>query len=110
MQPIQIIGVKKLDESEIQIINKLASEYYGKIARNFKEEVSLIIHIKTHNITGKRKKYGIHVRVNSPSFFLESTNAVDWDLARTLHKAFNSVEREILHKLHSDTSYKKSYE
>ena len=35
----------------------------------------------------------------APTQTFESTHAADWDLARTLHKAFKNIEHEIEHKL-----------
>jgi len=110
MEPIQIVGIKELDDQETSIINKLSNEYYEKISRSLKGETSIVIHIKTHKTTGKRKKYDLRIRVNNPSVLFESGSTTDWDLPRTLHKAFKDVERGIQHKLRTDSSYRKSYE
>jgi len=47
----------------------------------------------------KRKKFSIKVRVMAPTHVFESKHASDWDLARTLHKAFKNIEHEIEHRL-----------
>ncbi len=110
MEPIQIKGIKELDETEISILNKLANEYYEKIIRGLKGETSIIIHVKTHRKKGARKKYDLDISVKNPSISFTSSNTTDWDLARTLHKSFNDIKRGIQHRLRTDSSYKKSYE
>lgn len=109
MEPIQIIGVKELDEFELPLVNKLANEYYQKIQRELQNVTSVVIHIKSYEKEGKRKKYSIHVRVIAPTRIFESSKAQDWDLARTLHKAFRDIERELQHKLHTDDQRPKRY-
>lgn len=109
MEPIQIIGIKELDEFELPLVNKLANEYYQKIQRELQNVTSVVIHVKCYEKEGKRKKYSIHVRVIAPTRIFESSKAQDWDLARTLHKAFRDIERELQHKLHTDDQHKKPY-
>ncbi len=107
IEPIQIVGIKELDEPDKDIVNKLANEYFVKIKRKLKNFTSLLIHIKCSNKDGKKKMYSINARVTAPTRMFESTKAADWDLARTLHKAFKDLEREIEHKLHTDDQHDK---
>ena len=101
MEPIQVVGIGLLDEQEKSIANKLVNEYYQKISRELKNTVSVTIHIKTHTKGGKRKKFDVRVKVSAPTRIFESQES-DWDLARTLHKVFKNMERQIKHRLHSD--------
>lgn len=94
---IQFIGVKDLKPEEQEMVKILSAEYYGKIKRSLKNLTSMAIHIKTHHNEGTKKKFSIHVRVIAPTRMIESDKASDWDLARTLHKAFKNIEREIEH-------------
>jgi len=99
---IQFIGVKKLPPEDQALVHALSTEYYPKIKRSLKNLTSLAVHVKEYKKAGRRHKYSIHVRVLAPTQIFESTKAADWDLRRTLHKAFKDVEREIQHQLHTD--------
>lgn len=98
MEPIQIIGIDELKEEEKEIVNVLANDYYGKIQRVLKNEISIKVHIKQHSKTGKRHKSDIRVKVVAPTKTFESQEA-DWDLARTLHRVFKNIERQLEHKI-----------
>lgn len=106
MEEIRFTGLKELDEKERGVVNKLSAEYHEKIKRAIKNITSLHILIKIHKKTGNRKKYDVHVTVVAPTRAIES-KAADWDLARTLHMVFNRIEKEIQHRFHSDTSFRK---
>lgn len=110
MDAIQFIGLTELDPDEQHVVQDLATEYYDKVQRSVKEVTSLVIHIKQHAKGGARKKYSVHIRVDAPSFVFESTKANDWDLAKTVHKAFQDVENGIKHKFHTEKGYKRPYE
>jgi len=99
MEQIKIIGIKELDDSEVGTVNRLAGEYYGKIQRAIKNVTSVVMHVKTYNVTGKRKQYEIKVKVMAPTKSFDS-KAVDWELAKALHLAFNKIERMIEHRFH----------
>ncbi len=99
MEQIKIIGIKELNDNEVETVNRLAKEYYNKIQRAIKNITSLVIHVKTYNITGKRKQYEINVKVVAPTKSFDS-KAVEWDLAKALHMALGKVERMIEHKFH----------
>ncbi len=96
---IQFIGVNDLSEEEQAIVNALSTEYYQKIKVALKNLTSMAVHIKMHKKEGSKKKFSIKVRVMAPTHVFESKHAVDWDLARTVHKAFKNIEHEIEHKL-----------
>lgn len=99
---IQFVGVKKLPAEDQARVHALSTEYHFTIQRQLKNLTSLIIHVKEYKKEGKRHKYSIHVRAVAPTQIFESTKAADWDLSRTLHKAFKDLEREIQHQLHTD--------
>jgi len=107
MEPIQIVGIKDLDDMEIEAVNRIANRYYGKIQREIKKINSLVIHIKSYEKQGRERKYSIHVRVIAPSRIFVSTKAHDWDLDKALHMSFRDVIREIQHRLHTDDQHKK---
>lgn len=108
MEPIQVVGIELLSEQEKTIANKLINEYYQKIVRELKNITSITVHLKAHTKGGKKKKFDVRVKASAPTRIFESQES-DWDLARTLHRVFKNMEREIQHKLHSDNQYNKSY-
>lgn len=105
MEAIQYIGIDQLDDTEKQVLDKLSAEYYEKIQRMLKNETSIVIHVKEYEKQGSRKKYSLHVRAIAPTVIFESSNASDWDLARTLHKAFNDIEKQIEHRFKPNKNY-----
>ena len=124
MVPIQYIGVDQLTTDERIVLDKLSAEYYDKIERSLKNLTTIIVHIKEYKKEAapekkeergfygkklKRKKYDIHIKVVAPTRIFEEKHAADWDFARTLHKAFKNIEREIQHKLHTDNQRNKAY-
>lgn len=108
MEPIQITGIDEISEEDIDIVNTLANEYYAKIKRSLKNIVSIKLHVKQHSKTGNKHKSDIRVKVISPTRIFEAQES-DWDLARTLHKVFKNIEREIQHKLKTDDQRNKAY-
>ena len=109
MEPIQIIGIKDLDEMEVESVNRIANRYYGKIQREIKHIVSLVVHIKSYEKEGRQRKYAIHVKVIAPTRMFTSTKGIDWNLEKALHKSFEEVEKIIQHSLHTDNQHQKSY-
>ncbi|MAH02021.1 MAG: hypothetical protein QF798_02265 [Candidatus Woesearchaeota archaeon] len=107
MEPIQITGIKDLDEMEIESVNRLANRYYSKIQREIKNITSLTVHIKSYEKQGREKKYSVHVKVIAPTRIFVSTKTSDWDLEKALHKSFRDVIREMQHSLHTDDQHKK---
>jgi len=98
MEPIQIKGIDELNDEEKNLVNTLANEYYGKIQRELKNATSISLHVKQHSKTGNRHKSDIRIKVIAPTKIFEAQES-DWDLARTLHKVFNNIERQIEHRI-----------
>lgn len=103
MEEIQYIGADVLDETEKSDLEKLSAEYYDKIKRALNNITSLKIHIKKHTKGGKGK-FSVHASANAPTKIFEAS-ASDWDFARTLHMAFNEIEKQIEHAFHDDTKF-----
>ena len=109
MKTLDKIKLKRNNLSRKEIIIKadgLKRTYdNGKIKTYLHNLTSVAVHIKTQKDEAdkgkekKRKKFSIKVRVLAPTHVFESKHASDWDLARTLHKAFKNIEHEIEHKL-----------
>ncbi|MEK6949092.1 MAG: hypothetical protein AABX34_02645 [Nanoarchaeota archaeon] len=109
MKQIQIIGIKELDEMELEAVNRIADKGYDKIKRELKNEVSITVHVKSHNKQGSQRKYSVHVKVMAPTRIFTSTHAVDWNLETALHKSFEEVAKMIQHAFHTDNQHKKTY-
>ena len=94
-------GIDALNEEERRIADKVSKHHYPKIQRGIKNITSLVVHIKTHKdgkeTAGQQKMFSVHIHVNAPTKSIKSSKAHDWDLARSLHKAFNDVQRQISH-------------
>jgi len=94
---IQIKGMDEIEsEEERELIKTLSNEYYPKIQRCLRNITSISLHVKQHSKGGKRKKSDIRVKVISPTRMFGAQES-DWDLARTLHRVFKNVIREIEH-------------
>ncbi|MBW3011654.1 hypothetical protein KY311_00570 [Candidatus Woesearchaeota archaeon] len=106
---IQFVGLNDLKEDEQEIVKKLSSEYHDKIQRAMETPTSLVVTIKLHNTEGKRKKFSIKVKTLAAKRTVETKHAADWDLERTLHKAFKNMERLVLHEFRADSQHKKTY-
>lgn len=97
MEPIQIIGMDEIeDDIDRETVNKIINIYYGKIQRSLKNVTSVSLHVKAHSKGGKAKKWDLRVKVIAPTKVFESQES-DWELARTLHRVFKNIEREIEH-------------
>lgn len=104
MEDMEILfnGIDALNEDERRIADKVSKHHYPKIQRGIKNITSLVVHIKTQRESKEssrqqQKMFSVHVHVNAPTKTIRSSKADDWDLARSLHKAFNDVRRQIGH-------------
>ena len=109
MEAIQIIGIKDLDEMEIESVNRISNRYYGKIQREIKNIITLVIHIKAYKKQGTRRKYAIHIKIIAPTRMFVSTKTMGWNLETSLHKSFEDLEKTIQHSLHTDDQHRKTY-
>ncbi len=97
MEKIKYVGIDELSIEENEMIKRLSEEYLPKIERAIRTDVSLVVHVKTHHETGKRKQYEFIVRTISTAKTFEASCS-EWDLAGSLHKAFQKLEKEIEHR------------
>ncbi len=94
MEQIQYKGVNELSPEEKRVVDKLSSEYYGKIQRELQNITSVELHVKTFDSEGRQKRYLIKAKVSAPTRIFEAEYE-DWDIARTLHKVYNKLENQI---------------
>ena len=95
---IQYIGLKDLDPVDQDVVKKLSDEYYPKIRRLFNNITSVTVHIKTHSKGGKQARYEISIRAIAPTRMFEAGKTEDFELPKTLHKAFKDLLTEIEHQ------------
>lgn len=110
---VRYAGIEVLSSEEKRILDKLSAEYFEKLKRSIKNIAEVIIHVKAYKEEGKRKKFSIDVRVNSPMLkTLTSTRSHDWDFSRAIHKAFHDIESQLATRMHlqSGRGWKKPYE
>lgn len=110
MEPIEFINLAILSEEEKKIAGVLLNEYFPKIQRLIKNDISLKIHFKEYEKDGKKRKYSLNAEVISGGIKI-TASSWDWDFARTIHKLMKKLENEIRHKFHTEdytrTAYKK---
>jgi len=100
MEPIQIVGLKELNDTEKATLNKISNEYYEKFKEMLKNEIALVIQVKNYGKGGK-KKYAITSRIKGPGPVFESKSS-DYDFAKAIHMAMTEMENQLKHRLKTD--------
>lgn len=95
---LQTIGFEILTPNTRNEFQKLFDEYSKKIGRRLKDTESFRVHLKEYNLGGKTK-FSIHVLASYSGKTIEA-DAADWDLKRTIHKAFHKIEEQVEHLFH----------
>ena len=101
---IQFVGVSDLSPEEQETVQELTTKAYERIIIMLQNLTDLVVHVKTYENEGEKKKYALHVRCSAPTVLFESKKGFDWELPRALHKAFNDIEQQINHRLHTDST------
>ena len=91
--PIRFVGLKELSDEEVLKTQNLAKKYLPKFERHFDSPLLQIL-IKKKDVEGTRCRYEIKSHLEAPNVRLAS-DANDWDIAKTLHKALQKLENEI---------------
>ena len=99
-EKVQFVGMDGLNIRGIARVREIAFGYHGKIERTLNNKTTLSVHVKRYKKAGMRSKYSVNAKAMSATRIFNSTKAHDWDLARTLHKAFTDLENQIEHKMH----------
>ena len=104
MEPITINGIEILSNGDKKLANKLLNEYFPRIQRLVKNEISLRFFVKEHEKEGKKLKYTLHLELIAPTrtFKLKSS---DWDFARALHKLLNKTMNKVESRLKSSEQH-----
>lgn len=99
---ITILGLEDFDSKEKRKIVDYTNKYSEKFFRDVKG--LMILHCKKHDKEGKRVKYSLHVKIETPATLI-SVKDDDWILATALNKVFNKVENRIQHKFKTEGHY-----
>jgi len=94
---IYYTGMKILSNIEQSQVKSILETEYPRLVEIMPKKQDLKVMIKSYDNEGKRKKYSIHLRLGG-TFQAVSTEAADWDLRRTTHKAVKNLEKEMEHK------------
>src|SRR3989338_5565229 len=90
---LRFIGLKNLNDSEVLKTKTIAKRNLEKLERGYPNSL-LKIHIKKADQTGNRCRYTILSNLEAPTVKLKS-EAEDWELSRTIHKALQKLENEV---------------
>ncbi|MBI4983532.1 CBS domain-containing protein, partial [Candidatus Woesearchaeota archaeon] len=109
---IQFVGLKeaRLKPSEKETLVKLTQIEAAKLARRIKQDVHLVVHIKTYGKKEEgREKFSISVRLESFKPMIISTH-IEWNPEIALRFAFDHVRDEVIHKISRQLSKDKIWE
>ncbi|MBW3019510.1 hypothetical protein KY329_04990 [Candidatus Woesearchaeota archaeon] len=101
---IQFTGVSDLDAAEQDTVQVLSREYYDKIKRQLQNVVNISVHVKRYKLEGERNKYSVHVKVAAPMQIFAADHAHFWELPAAIHAAFQDIQNQITHRLHTDVT------
>jgi len=97
-----------LSEEDKNFVVGVLKDFYSKVKRSLNNEVSFEVFVKDYkknkaskndSLSEKKVKYSMHLKVVAPTAIFEA-EAVDWDLARTVHQLCKKIETEIEHRFH----------
>jgi len=107
---LQFVGLRDLSPEEQDTVNRLSTEYYEKVKRAAKNLTNVKVHIKCYQKEGAKKKFSVHIHVSIPSHaIIESCKSHDFELAKSIHSAFQDVQEQMRKKLRTDEQRPKSY-
>lgn len=93
---VQYIGLRdlKLTENQGQLLQKIVELESGKLQRQVRNELMLVLHFKTHDRDAKKQKYSVHLKVEYPGRIL-TVSQDDWDFETALHKTFDNARNAL---------------
>lgn len=94
---IYYTGMKILSGVEQSQVKNILETEYPRLVQIMPKKQDLKVMIKSYDNAGTRKKYSMHLRLGG-SFQAVATEAADWDLKRTTHKAVKNLEKEMDHR------------
>lgn len=108
MAKVEYTGLHKLEPLEQTIVKGISEEYYPKVKREAKNDIDLLVHVKSHHKTGNRAKYSVHVKMIYATKTMNIDHVADWDLPKAVHEAFVALMNLTRGELkNSSSKYKK---
>ena len=104
---LEKIGFDLLTEKTKEDFDKIFKEHSERIERKLKGIEYCRIMLKEYG-QGKRTRFSVHIIVNYSGKTLEA-NTADWDLKKTLRKAFQKIEQEAEHLFHISDQNKRKF-
>jgi len=95
---INFIGIQKEDGIDKAQAFTEAIKTFSKLKKILKQETNLTIHIKKHEVEGKRKKYSVHAKIRSPDHFFEASS-IKWDFLQGVRDSLKTLEKNVIRKL-----------
>ncbi len=96
---IQLIHFPELDEVDYATAEKEISSAYDKIEKILNNEIFLAIHVKSIEKGGMRKKYSLHIRLNSTGINVLVKSENKWTFLSALQDALKTLTRQISEKV-----------
>ena len=66
----------------------------------------MIVEVKPYKLSGTKKKYAVHVRIQNPNLVVTAEQA-SWELSTALKKTFSNLENRITHKFKKEVTQKR---
>lgn len=95
---VELIGLHdNADSIEKSRAMDTAQNYLSKLERITKRPTRLVVHVKMHEVEGKRKKFSVHTKLSAPGVFLEASHE-EWDLLSAVQRSLAALEKEVIKK------------
>jgi len=94
---LQFIGLGGEDEINKATAETVAGKMAEKISALTSKRLKLTVHVKASGTGGKRKKYSITSRMQSPGIFLEAKSE-DWNFVVALESSLKILLSEVRKK------------
>ena len=97
-------GGENLTQSDKDLINTVADEFYSKIERSLKDITSFDVHVKCFQKEGNVKRFYINVRLSAARRNFD-ISAENWILHDAVKEAMEKLLSEIESKCHSSDNH-----
>ncbi|MGM5487625.1 MAG: CBS domain-containing protein [Nanobdellota archaeon] len=90
-------GTESMETVHLANMDKIAEKYAEKMQRWFNNEYELRIHVKEHDLEGKRTRFEVNSRLSYPGTNLAAVGE-DWKLITALRKSLEKLENQLRSK------------
>ena len=107
---INYVGINVLNQGERARMKSIISKEYEKMNNLVApESLKLKVHVKTYDKEGKRKRYVLHMKAETPygRINLDGSEAdlrkhAHWDIAKATHKAMKFMDKQVKRNVNPD--------